>query len=246
MIKHKLATIILSGSLAVTGTGFAVASVAKLNIEKNLVTTNRKVSTYVNGVNNTLNESKKYIKSEENENNKLTLRNKTLETINKDNEKKLTQKEDKNEVLMRKIRSLENTNWRLHHENRELSNKVRKDNGKINSLLKTLSIMQGSSNFRNMTKTQQEEVIATLLNYWGYGSEMAQSIAGMLSWGSGMNGDLVAKIGYNATKSKEKATLKNDGQVDSNKTKESNLKDNGYSSTLNKNVNTNININSTK
>lgn len=246
MIKHKLATIILSGSLAVTGTGFTVVSVAKLNIEKNLVTTNRKVSTYVNGVNNTLNESKKYIKSEETANNKLALKNRTLETINKDNEKKLTIEENKNEVLMRKIRSLENANWKLHHKNRELSNEVKKDNGKINSLLKTLSIMQGSSNFKNMTKAQQEEVIATLLNYWGYGREMAESIAGMLSWGSGMNVDSVSNTGHNEIKSGEPVSLKNNGQVNSNDNKDTNLKETGQSPTLNKNVNTNININSTK
>lgn len=179
MIKYKLAAVVLSGSLAATGIG--LISVAKLNIQHNLTITNKNVTNYVNNVDNTLNKSESYIKSEKNENQTLISEINKLKIENKTYKNKLSNEESQNTQLQNKISSVETENNKLQTQNKNLNNKVIEEQEKTKALMQTISTLEGSSKFKNMTKTQQMNVLSTLLHCWGYGKWTSKAIANILS-----------------------------------------------------------------
>lgn len=192
MLKYKILSGVLATMLIASGGKILLLKSEKLNIGNKLVQTNRNVSKYVTNVDNTLNKNKIIIENLEKNNKSLEMKNKEINNLNSANESKNAKLEAENQMLNNKIIQLQASNNKLQNEenleimqNNNLTNENKSLNNKIKDLLDALAISDGNSNYQNMDKTKQMQIIKTLLHYWGYGSRTSSAIAWILGEASG-------------------------------------------------------------
>ncbi|MGL5647782.1 MAG: hypothetical protein ACRDDY_08020 [Clostridium sp.] len=157
MIKSK----IIAGVLAASVIGsIAIINAKKIDIDGNLALANKSTTQYVENVNQTLAKSKGVIDN-------LQEKNQSLQ--------------NEVEKLKGQNTELENQNGNLEKSNASLKEDVSNKDNKISTLLNTIAILEGKSNYKNMTGQEQSKIISTLLHYWGYSKRTSDAIADLLN-----------------------------------------------------------------